>query len=159
MLCPTGLRLQTYQLITSHQKQKFTNFTKFHTVPAQFTQDGALRNCKAVTTLTIQVASIIIATSSNKSQGTIITISRKKRNVKSMNTKETNTGCVIKYTLTTTHQCAKQVYRCVTKQSPRKKSSVQTRINRPLIAAYLQSINAQNNYPFAMENPVTHVRE
>ena len=63
-------KASNYQLITSHQKQKFTNFTKFHTVPAQFTQDGALRNCKAVTTLTIQVASIIIiAISSNKVMG------------------------------------------------------------------------------------------
>ena len=70
-------KASNYQLITSHQKQKFTNFTKFHTVPEQFTQDGALRICKAVTTLTIQVASIIIAISSNKSHGTIITISRK----------------------------------------------------------------------------------
>ena len=43
-------KASNYQLITSHQKQKFTNFTKFHTVPARFTQDGALRNCKAVTT-------------------------------------------------------------------------------------------------------------
>ena len=62
-----------------------------------------------------------------------------------MNTKETNTGCVIKYTFTTTHQCAKQVYKCATKLSPRNKSAVQTRINRPLIAAYLQSNNTQNN--------------
>ena len=71
-------KASNYQLITSHQKQKFTNSTKFHTVPAQFTQDGALHNCKAVTTLMIQVASIIIiAIPSNKSHGTIITISRK----------------------------------------------------------------------------------
>ena len=76
-----------------------------------------------------------------------------------MNTKEINTGCVIEYTLTTTYQCAKQVYKCATKLSPRNKSAVQTRINRPLIAAYLQSNITQNNYPFAMENHVTHVRE
>ena len=70
--------------------------------------------------------------------------------MKNMNTKETNTGCVIKYTLTATHQCAKQVYRCATKLSPRNQSAVEMRINRPFIAAYLQSNNnTQNSYPFA----------
>ena len=51
-------------------------------------------------------------------------LAKKKRNVESMKTKKTNTGCVIKYTLTTAHLRANQVYSCATKLSPRNKSAV-----------------------------------
>ena len=113
-------RFKASKLSANYFTSENRKFTKFYKISTQsqrsLRQDGALRNCKAVTTLTIQVASIIIiAISSNKSHGTIITISRKTKCEKHEPQKKPTRVALLNIRSQTTYQCTKQVYKRATK--------------------------------------------